>query len=542
MKRLFYGSRFYAYLLKGRHPHGLETVSSDPWPGEADTADALFQGRYGFQGWETVSPGLVPWIRDDRPLAWHAELHGFTWVRHFTARGGDAAQRHVRAMVNDWAGTFTDWHPLAWRADILGRRIVSWVSHGQYLIHHAELTYRSRVLDSLARQARHLSRAAAGAPAGQPRITAALGLVYAGLGLPDGRRRLSHGLNRLESELANQILGDGGHVSRNPGIQMAILRDLIAVRAALASAGRDVPVGLQNAIDRMAPMLRFYRHGDGALALFGGGGETSEGAVDLTLARSGSAGKPLDSAPHSGFERMTCRKAVVLFDAGYPIVRSATDAGSAGSLAFEFSIGRRRMVAGAGRCLGPDRDGLDDGACSALTVDGAVAITPDVLRRQPADRPIVTCTRNEGDDGIWLDAEHGGYVSRYGLRHCRRLYLNAGGDDLRGEDRLEPAGNKRSKDVPFAIVFYLAPGVQAVPVQGGGALLRLEDGSGWRVRVGGGEMSVEDGHYCGKGWPERASKLVLRGRTAGKETVIKWAFRRDEQADETPEPVEGTLL
>ena len=57
---------------------------------------------------------------------------------------------------------------------------------------------------------------------------------------------------------------------RAPHLQVAVLRHLLDVRAALGSAERRAPAELIAAVDRMAPMLRFFRHGDGGLALFNG--------------------------------------------------------------------------------------------------------------------------------------------------------------------------------------------------------------------------------------------------------------------------------
>jgi uncharacterized heparinase superfamily protein len=326
---------------------------------------------------------------------------------------------------------------------------------------------------------------------------------------------------------------------------MAVLRDLIATRGALAGAGHEVPVPLQNAIDRMAPMLRFFRLGDGTLAVFHGGGTETEGAVDLTLSRSGASGKPLDSAPHSGFERLVRGRAVVVMDTGTPAASHHDEGNGDGALAFVFGVGRQRIVVNAGVCGAPDASGavpVVSDPYSTLTVDGAPALPCDVIRRYRADRPIVTCSRNESEDGIWLDADHDGYAGRYGLRHHRRLYLAAAGDDLRGEDRLAATGAKAPRDVPFTLAFHLHPAVQAAPVQDGGALLRLVDGSGWRVRVGGGHLAVEAGVYCGGETPERTTRLVLTGRTGDGETTIKWAFRRVEQPDDAAAAEEGTLL
>ena len=54
---------------------------------------------------------------------------------------------------------------------------------------------------------------------------------------------------------------------------------------------------------------------------------------------------------------------------------------------------------------------------------------------------------------------------RFGLRHERRLYLDAAADELRGEDRLTPlkakGGEDRRRFVPFAVRFHLHPEVSA---------------------------------------------------------------------------------
>ena len=83
-------------------------------------------------------------------------------------------------------------------------------------------------------------------------------------------------------------LHDGVVAERAPHVQVAVLRHLLDVRAALASADHRAPAELVAAIDRMAPMLRFFRHGDGGLALFNGAWEGDRALIDLVLTRSGS--------------------------------------------------------------------------------------------------------------------------------------------------------------------------------------------------------------------------------------------------------------
>src|SRR5437667_411063 len=123
-------------------------------------------------------------------------------------------------------------------------------------------------LTSLVAQLRHLTRTASWEAAGAGRVRALKGLI-AGMAVLGGfEPRLTRVLKSLERELSVQILPDGGHLSRSPSLQLQVLQDLIDMRAVLRVAQIEIPVGLQHAIEHMAPMLRFFRHGDRRLALF----------------------------------------------------------------------------------------------------------------------------------------------------------------------------------------------------------------------------------------------------------------------------------
>ncbi len=84
----------------------------------------------------------------------------------------------------------------------------------------------------------------------------------------------------LATELEQQILPDGGHVSRDPGAIIEVLLELLPLRQAYASRNVAPPPALLNAIERMMPMLRFFRHSDGTFAHFNGMGATP---ADLLL-------------------------------------------------------------------------------------------------------------------------------------------------------------------------------------------------------------------------------------------------------------------
>ena len=82
---------------------------------------------------------------------------------------------------------------------------------------------------------------------------------------------LAQGLELLELEIEKQVLPDGGHVSRNPETQLGMLKALLEIREALTAAHIDLPDWLKIVIERMVPMTRALRLGDGALVCFHGG-------------------------------------------------------------------------------------------------------------------------------------------------------------------------------------------------------------------------------------------------------------------------------
>ena len=116
-----------------------------------------------------------------------------------------------------------------------------------------------------------LAAAVDGGLRGVARLTALVALCEVSL-CADGSARLQRKASRLlADELGRQILPDGGHVSRDPQLLLDLLLDLLPLRQTYAARGVPPPP-LLNAIDRMMPMVRCLRHGDGTLALFNGMG------------------------------------------------------------------------------------------------------------------------------------------------------------------------------------------------------------------------------------------------------------------------------
>src|SRR5262249_33812590 len=146
------------------------------------------------------------------------------------------------------------------------RRGMSWLSQAPLVVGDADVQFYRPFLRSLTRQMRDLRHTASPARDGVPRLQAAMALGDAALGMARQQRHIRAATKRLSEEMARQILPDGGHISRNPGALIELLVDLLPLRSAFTARNLVPPPELLNAIDRMMPMLRFFRHGDGNFA------------------------------------------------------------------------------------------------------------------------------------------------------------------------------------------------------------------------------------------------------------------------------------
>ena len=572
LKCLYYASPLHQMAIAGRAPDALGFAPIDPWPGNAERGRAVMAGRFGFAGHSVAlgrSSGAPPqglafeggvklWQATGAGQDWLAGLHGFGWLRDLRVAGGDGARASARALITDWIAYAGRWRRLPWRPDILAARITAWIFSADFICQHGGDDFSVTFMKSLTRQARHLLAAGAGGLTGARRLAMLKGQVFASVALFSGRGRVRI-LKRFETALARQVLADGGHVERSPAQQLAVLRDLVDIRELLMEAGFEVPHGIQIAIDRMAPMLRFFRHGDGGLALFNDSGEEEAWLIDMALTRANAPGKPLTTAPHSGFERIAAGRTLIIADVGTPPPAGARDHAFAGTLAFEMSVGKERMIVNCGGGPGLDaawRQGLRATAAHSTLILADTNSTEifeapgrgSEIGKHPSQ---VTRNRMASDGAIWLTGHHDGYVRGFGLAHERRLWLAENGEDLRGEDALLPPGIataalmeresddrkpaiwrwRRGRPRVFHLRFHLDPGVTASLVQDGLAvLLRLPSGAGWRFQADGGNISVQESVYVGGGEVKRTSQIVVSGGVTAEGprpgAVVRWAFRR----------------
>jgi len=281
--------------LPGRKPDRLVIAPQDLRTADPTRASEIYAGRFAFAGKIVICDGRSPFEMVPPSDEWEETLLGFGWLRHLRAAESNITRANARALVDEWISLQGGWDRTAWQPEVLSRRIIAWLSQAPLILEGANARFYKRFLRNLIRQIRYLRFTAADARDGIARLQAHIALTYSALCLQSQTRHLANATRRLVEELEQQVLPDGGHISRNPGAMIELLLDLLPLNQAFTARNVAPPPQLINAIDRMMPMLRFFRHGDGNFALFNGMGPTPPDQLATILAYDDARGTPIRS-------------------------------------------------------------------------------------------------------------------------------------------------------------------------------------------------------------------------------------------------------
>jgi uncharacterized heparinase superfamily protein len=544
----FHSSILYRWRYAGGTPERLLIAPIDLRTADPTVALDIYAGRWVFFGDGVDVEGFSVFDAEPPNEEWSRQLHSFGWLRHLRATDMNLSRSNARSLIDEWIRYSGRHDAAAWQPDVIAQRISAWLSQTPLILDGCDYSFYRRFLRSLTRQVRRLRRVAYDGAPGLPRLRVMTALAGAALSMPDQPRFLRQAARRLDLELVNQILPDGGHVSRNPGAILATMIELLPLRQAFAARGVKPSRILVSAIDRMMPMLRFFRLGDGSFAHFNGIGDTATDQLATVLAYDDSRAALPPSAPHTGYQRIDARGTALIVDVGRPPPIEFSTAAHAGCLSFEMSVGGQRLIVNCG-VPSPTASSLrrlartsaahstatinDSSSCRFLTRTAIGDWLGEAIVSGPSR---VDVERRDVPGATTLSMRHNGYVERFNIVHERHLSLSDQGDRLEGVDTfVSPSGKpvgRGGKDT-YAIRFHLHANVRATPA-GHAVQLELGNGETWEFEADIGELVIEESILMSDVRGNRQTdQLVIYGRIQ-RDPIVNWRLYRTGLGRERP--------
>ncbi len=580
--------------LKGPTPDRIYFQPSYPLTPDRDIGLDIMRGRMnfggahsgkpnadsdaiGFQGadikqtsrfWQNLSNERTP---NNEMLFRFA--HEFSWLHHMAALNGENLTRDLTEeeltspkqvthnLLSGWLDHFEQWSAESWTPDLVAERLMHMCSQCDFLLKSGDALWRSRVLNSMARQTRHLAHIAHKAAPGTSMLMTAMSLCLAGLCIPSCEVAIERGQELMRRELRLQVRSDGGHVSRNPSLQLELVVRLHMIVSAYEARKLPLPGYLRLALSRAAVMVQFFRCPDGRLTIFNGGYEADPRMLIAAGQVVEQDTMPIGFARYSFYQRMNAARGLVIADVGGKTEQTQTGFDSAGS--FHFSSGRVRIV---GNCGNGDHLGGDWAkALRQASAHSSFSLQGPERSRSSLYNGKTLYQRDEGMSGILLEirrafalehqqsapaksfnsaAEMGGKTQFMGdipqgwAGHSRRLYLTAGGDDFRGEDRV--MGLPSIYGLDWRIRFHLHPEIKtSLARDGRSVILILPNQEGWRFRTNYKGVRLEKSVYCGAGGRPVTAEHIVIGPADGNGELDNEAGKADQENETRPPYVEG---
>jgi len=400
-----------------------------------------------------------------------------------------AARLLVRWIEDNPPGSRPGWDPYP-----ISRRVVNALKAAL-----SGMPLSSAVRASLADQCRYLVPRIERHLLGNHLLANAKALVFAGacFASAEGRAWLQRGFDLLRLEVHEQVLADGGHIERSPMYHALVtqdLLDLVNLRNAYALSGLEY---LDATCERMLAWQASMSHPDGGIALIND--STQDGAFPLAalaayarrLGLRAPAPPPagLNLLRPSGFARLAVGPWCLLAEVGGVGPGYQPGHAHAGTLGYELSVGRERIVVDTGvstYAAGARRaHERSTAAHNTVTLDGENSSEVwgafRVARRARA-------TALEGDGtalGAWVRAAHDGYrIAPQRARHARRWLMSS--DALEINDTLTGRGAAAIRTAvhfhPGCRVDQAGPHLVSVMVRSGAQVhLRLDEALAWRL-------------------------------------------------------------
>jgi uncharacterized heparinase superfamily protein len=423
------------------------------WPDAVRPVDALTPGR-----WPSLAElrtgkirllGLareLGWGHSDAPRLWRFHLHYWDWAWGLAADQDRLAGRALFARLwRSWQASAEFGRGDAWHPYTAALRAWSWCGLHRALVAGSDI--ERDFIAGLAAHAGFLRRHLEYDVGGNHLIKGLKALAGLAVFFAD-ERLLRLALRRLTSELARQVLPDGGHYERAPAYHCQVLADLVDVADLLRAAGRPPVWEIITAIAHMRRWLAIVLTPDGQVPLLNDGYPVDRELI--TALRPGpileNPDRPLLVLPATGLVRAVAGGWHLLADVGPPCPPSLPAHAHADTFGCLVHVDKVPLLIDTGTStyeLGPvRRHERSTAAHSTVQVDGADSTEVWGVFRAGRRARVSGLTVHADAARITCEAVHDGFRGLRGRPlHHRRWSLTS--DELRVEDTVTGQGRHK---------------------------------------------------------------------------------------------------
>ncbi len=462
------------------------------------------------------------------------KLHDFGWLPALNIK----TEKELGCLIVDqWINNFSNYNEKYWTFDVITNRLINWISSYDIIFKNSDLIFRSKVINNIVKQAKHLFKNINLINTGIDKIKSLAALILVGNSFEQYEEYTQFGLKNLEDELSDFINKDGFVKTKNPEDLFWTLYFLVLIKEWLILSRKQTPAFINIYINSLGISFKFLRFSNGDLPLFNGANQINTERFYEYLESRGYEFENMENI-FCGYAKIKSKKIEIFMDANNPSSMLHSRNYQAGSLSFELSSNGEKFIcnSGSAKNLGEELSylSLSTAAHSTVTINdtsscifqknkmirkyfgNSLIEKHDIFKKEfKNDKEFIRCTIG-----------HNGYEKRFKLLHERQITLFKNKSHVEGIDNLK-CKNLENKNLTYSVRFHIHPDIRITKTMGNDILLSSNNGEGWIFRSPQIPTKIEKNLYFGNpNIIKESSFILLEGNIENENTNIIWHLEK----------------
>ncbi len=402
-------------------------------------------------------------------------LDSFDFIRDLKSYGALKTRALTRKIVEYWIDENNNFFSKSFTVELLSNRIAIICMTYRWFAKSGSKEFKTKLLNSLSQQVKILELKLRKIKTSSLKISCLKSLIIGNIFLYKDISLIDSYLLQIEELSEDLILSDGGYSSGSLKKHIFLLRDLIEVRAAIASLREINTHQIHKIVNNMSNFFSIFCMPDNNFAFFNDGSLIEKKIIKETKKRLSLKVKNFKYAPKSGFVRITHKNLDLLIEVGnIENFNKNKNLKKASLCAFELYYKKIKVITNIGQSSNSktfERDSFGSTAAhSSLTIDDRNNLDLRGLRK--LNNLIIK--KNQNDIGSIVEISHDGYKENFGVNHIRTIFISKKGNDIRGEDLITNIGNIGINPKKASIRFHLSPSINPIKLRNGKILLEYK--------------------------------------------------------------------
>lgn len=462
------------------------------------------------------------------------KLHNFCWLPALNIK----TEKELGCLIIDqWINNFSNYNEKYWALDVATMRLIYWISSYEIIFKNSDLIFRSKVINNIVKQTKHLFKNISLVSSGVDKIRSLAALILVGNSFEQYEEYTQYGLKNLEDELGNFINKDGFVKSKNPEDLFWTLYFLVLVKEWLILSRKQTPAFINIYINSLGICFKFLRFSNGDLPLFNGANHINTEKFYEFLESRGYEFESMENI-FCGYTKIKSKKIELFIDANNPSSMLHSRNYQAGPLSFELASNGVKFIcnSGSGKNLGEELSYLSSSTAAHSTVTindtSSCIFQKNALIRKYFGNSLIEKHNifkqefKNDKEFIQCIIAHDGYEKRFKILHERQITLFKSKNHIEGIDSLK-CKNLENKNLTFSVRFHIHPDIRITKTMGNDILLSSSGGEGWIFRSPQIPTKIEKNLYFGNSDNiKETSFILLEGNIENENTNIIWHLEK----------------